>query len=450
VSIELGHGVIADGRCPMDSSLPSKTLGRRIMRRTILSSARCSVSPGYSSPWRGLRLHQGTEFTAVFAIVAMLVFSLTAFSRGHAAPAQTATPSSRAASAQQQALQSKHNEGSLMILGGNPGTTYFNVVHDMVSAVAGNDDLRLIAVDAPGGIESLRDLLLLRGIDLALVPENVLDYAETMASFGPGLHDRLTYITQLYGEEVHLLAGPGVYSVENLRGKKVAVAPGDGNAEFTGRDLLRRLRIEAEIVKVAAADAIDDVQSGTVAALLLMGGKPLRFVAGLPKNGSLRLLALPFTQALQDDYSPSSFRADDYPSLIPEGRTIDTVSVNAVLVTNNPAKSAASDRRLARFVPALFGALSDLAGPQRHPKWSEVNLAATLPRWPRLPVAKEWLDKTLREQTASVQKDFEQFLRANSPRGAPQRSPEERRQLFEEYLRWTRAATGAPKLERAQ
>jgi uncharacterized protein len=120
-----------------------------------------------------------------------------------------------------------------------------------------------------------------------------------------------------------------------------------------------------------------------------------------------------------------------------------------VLVTNNPAKSVASDRRLARFVPALFGALSDLAGPQRHPKWNEVNLAATLPRWSRFPVAKEWLDKILREQTASVQKDFEQFLRINSPRGAPQRSPEERRELFEEYLRWTRPATGAPK-ERAQ
>jgi uncharacterized protein len=157
------------------------------------------------------------------------------------------------------------------------------------------------------------------------------------------------------------------------------------------------------------------------------------------------LLALPFTQALGDDYSPSSFRMDDYPSLIPEGQTIDTVSVNAVLVANNPAKSDASTRRIARFVPALFGALSDLGSPQRHPKWSEVNLAATLPRWPRFPIAKELLEKNLHEQTASVQRDFEQFLRVNSPRGSPGRSAEERRRLFEEYLKWTRASTGTPK-----
>jgi hypothetical protein len=197
------------------------------------------------------------------------------------------------------------------------------------------------------------------------------------------------------------------------------------------------------VVKVAAADAIDDVRSGTFAALVLMGGKPLRFVAALPKDGSLRLLALPST--LGDDYSPSSFSADDYPALISAERTIDTVSVSAVLVANNAAKSWESTRRIAKFVPAFFGALSELAGPRWHPKWSEVNLAATLSRWPRFPTAKEWLDRTLREQTASVQREFDQFLQVNSPKWSPTPSPEERRQLFEEYLKWTRAARGAPR-----
>jgi uncharacterized protein len=409
-----------------------------MMLPRILLSARFSAARAYSSPQL-----RDTKFIIVFVIATILVFSLMSFSGGRGALAQTALQ--RALLAQQQALQKKHNEGSVLILGGSPGTTYFNVVHDMAAAVVGNDDLRLIAVDAPGGIESLGDLLFLRGIDLALVPENVLNYADAMTSFGPGLRERLTYITQLYGEEVHFLAGPDVNSLENLRGKKVAVPPEDGNAEFTTRDLFRRLRIQAEIVRVASADAIDDVRSGTFAALALMGGKPLRFVAGLPKDGSLHLLAVPFTPALGDDYSPGSFRVDDYPSLIPEGQTVDTVAVNAVLVANNPAKSDASTRRIARFVPALFGALSDLGGPQRHPKWSEVNLAAALPRWTRFPIAKELLEKTLREQTASVQRDFEQFLLANSPRGSPGRSPEERRRLFEEYLKWTRTSTGAPK-----
>src|SRR6266853_6381861 len=446
---------------------------RSVRERAILLSARSSVVRAYSSRPRMLRL-------VPFIVIAILFFPLIASLKEQAALAQTypaqtypgqsspgqtypgqtypqsypahayraraqaSRASRRAVLAQQQAPERKYNEGRLMILGGYPGTTYFNLVHDMAAALAGSDDLRLIAVDAPGGIESLRDLLLLRGVDLALVPENVLDYADAMASLGPGLRERLTYITRLYGEEIHILVGPGAYSIENLSGKKIAVPPEDGNAEFTVRDLLRRLHIEAEVVKVAAADAIDEIRSGTLAALVLVGGKPLRLVAGLPKDGSLRLLALPSTQALGDGYSPSSFRADDYPALIPDGQTIETVSVGAVLVANNTVKSEESNGRIARFVPAFFGALSELAGPRWHPKWGEVNLAATLGKWPRFPAAKEWLDKTLREQTASVQRVFDEYLRANSRAGSPALTFAARRQLFEEYLKWTRSATGAP------
>jgi hypothetical protein len=85
--------------------------------------------------------------------------------------------------------------------------------------------------------------------------------------------------------------------------------------------------------------------------------------------------------------------------------------------------------------------LSELAGPQRHPKWGGVNLAATLTGWLRAAAAKEWLDRTTQEQSASVEKAFEAFLSA-TPR-SPTISPKARRQLFEEYVRWMRNSTGA-------
>jgi uncharacterized protein len=326
-----------------------------------------------------------------------------------------------------------------MILGGYPGTPYFNIVHDMVAALTRNSDLRLIAVDAPGGMDSLRDLVFLRGIDLALVPGNVLAYADATPSLVPGLRERLAYITELYGEEIHILAGAGISSMESLNSRKIAVPPEDGNAEFAVRDLLRRLHIDAEVVKVEVSDAI-----GAVAALVLVGGKPLRFVAGLPKDGSLHLLTLPATQALGDGYAPSSFGAEDYPTMIPDGQTINTVSVSAVLLANNAAKPDESYQRIARFIPVFFGSLSEFSALHGQPKWSDVNLAATLDKWPRFPAAQDWLDTALREQSASVQKDFEEFLRLNRPAGSSARSPAERRQLFEEYLKWTRSATRAP------
>jgi TRAP-type uncharacterized transport system substrate-binding protein len=377
------------------------------------------------------------------AALAALLFSLVAWPAGPAAFAQTAKATQRSSPSPQQALQKKHNDNTLMVLGGYPGTSYFAIAHDIAAALGGADGLRLLALDAPGGTDSLQDLLLLRGIDLALVPANALVFANAAGAFGPGLPERVGYVTELYGEEVHILAGPGIGSFENLRGRKIAVPPADGNAEFTIRDLLRRHHVEAEVVKMAPADAVDEVRSGTIAALVLMGGKPLRFVAGLPKDGSLHLVPLPSTPALEDVYSPAGLRADDYATVIPPGQTIDTVAVSAVLVANNAAKWEDSSRRLARFVPAFFAALSELAGPQRHPKWGEVNLAATLAGWSRTAAAKDWLDQIRQEQTASVQKVFEDFLRASSAPGSPPPSPKQRSQLFEEFVKWTRSSTGA-------
>jgi hypothetical protein len=93
-----------------------------------------------------------------------------------AALARTPIKLQRSLRAQQQAQQRKLNEGSLIILAGFPGTPYFEEVHDIAAALDGSDGLRLIGVDAAGGIGSLQDLLqdlmLLRGIDLALVPAN--------------------------------------------------------------------------------------------------------------------------------------------------------------------------------------------------------------------------------------------------------------------------------------
>jgi len=375
-----------------------------------------------------------------FIAVAVLFFPLWGWFTGQAFAQKpnTLTPALLA-------QQKKHNETALMILGGFPGTPYFGLAHDIATAL-GSRGPRLLAVDAPGGTESLRDLLLLRGVDLALVPANALAYANETTSLGPGLQQRLSYITQLYGEEVHILVGHGIRSLGDLNGKKIAVPPRDGNSEFTAHDLLRRFRINAEVVEVAAPDAIDEVRSGTFAALLLVGGKPLRFVAGLPKDGSLRLLAVPSTQPLGDGYSPTGLRSDDYPTLIPDEQTIDTVSVSVLIVANNTAKSDESNRRITRFIPAFFYALSDLTGPQWHPKWSEVNLAAPFAGWSRFAAAEEWLDRAKREQMALIQRGFEEFLSATRSPGSPALSPKARSELFEEFARWTRNSMGKPGL----
>src|SRR4029453_18063033 len=133
-------------------------------------------------------------------VLATLLLQLVVLMAGHEALAQ----SSKDLLAQQRALQKKLNDSALMILAGHQGTTYYTMARDIAAGLAGRDDIRLIAMDAAGGTESLRDLLFLRSVDLALVPANVLVDANTSATFGPGLPQRLPSMPNPLGETVLL------------------------------------------------------------------------------------------------------------------------------------------------------------------------------------------------------------------------------------------------------
>jgi uncharacterized protein len=67
-----------------------------------------------------------------------------------------------------------------------------------------------------------------------------------------------------------------------------------------------------------------------------------------------------------------------------------------------------------------------------------VNLAADLPGWKRFPEAQDWLDnhRPPAPQVSAQQADFDQFL-AQRAGGVPDLStPQQRDQLFREFLQW--------------
>ena len=190
------------------------------------------------------------------------------------------------------------------------------------------------------------------------------------------------------------------------------------------------------------ADAIDKVRAGSLAAALLVGGKPLPQLARLARDGSVRLLNLSFAGSFDEAYSPAVLVADDYPALVPPGQMVETLAVSPVLLTNSGKGSEETARRVAKVIPVLFGALSGLALSDRHPKWREVNLAATLPGWSRFAAAEEWLAKAREQQAGSLQKRFEDFLRLTRQPGATDLSAAEQKKLFDEFVGWTRKSLG--------
>ena len=87
---------------------------------------------------------------------------------------------------------------------------------------------RLLPVVGKGSLQNIVDLRALRGIDMAILQVDVLEYARQQNMF-PGLGGSLTYVTKLYNEEFHLLARRGINTIADLANQKVNVdVPGAG------------------------------------------------------------------------------------------------------------------------------------------------------------------------------------------------------------------------------
>jgi TRAP transporter TAXI family solute receptor len=338
----------------------------------------------------------------------------------------------------QQARRLKHNHDTLIVAASRPGAAYLAMANDLAIAVDGNGSLRILPIAAEGGLENLRDLLLLRGVDMAIVAANVLAHARATKALGDTLSQRIAYVAPLYGEEVHIVAGRDIASIGDLRGKKVAVPPGDGTGQFTARDIFERLGVGVESVPMEAAEALEEIRSGTLAAAVLVAGKPATLVAALPKDGSLRLLSLPSSATLGEGYSPAVLLAEDYPALIPPEAIVETVAVRAVLVASSDKARDESARRIATHVPALFDAIARLAASPGHAKWRDVNLGTVLPGWRRVAAAEAWLSKASEQQWHLLKNQFDQYLRERKEPASSELSTVRRKKLFDEFQSWAR------------
>src|SRR5689334_21093541 len=75
---------------------------------------------------------------------------------------------------------------------------------DLVPVFAGAP-LRVVPVIGRGPVQNVADLLAREGVDVALVPSDVLPYLRRIRSL-PQADQALLYIAELYREEVHVLA----------------------------------------------------------------------------------------------------------------------------------------------------------------------------------------------------------------------------------------------------
>jgi uncharacterized protein len=336
------------------------------------------------------------------------------------------------------AIKERKNGWTVGVAGGLIDGTYMRFADELAKVLDDGDNLRIMPIVSYGAASNLEDLIYLRGVDVAITQSDVFEYFRTERKT-PDLQNKINYILRLPIAELHILAKTDIQSIEDLRGKKVNFGPAGSGSSLTGTIVFQRLGVKVEQVLIDQQSGLQKLQSGELAALVRVVGKPVEFFNRIPPNSGLHLVPIPFTKMFADYYTLGEFDAKDYPSLIAEGQTVNTIAVPAVLAVFNWPKGSDRYRRVERFVERLFAKWDSFQVAPRHPKWRDVNLAATVPGWTRWSVAEQMFER-MRSGREALSRDFQTFL-GQGGTNMPQ-SEADRDALFRQFLRWREQQSG--------
>jgi uncharacterized protein len=274
------------------------------------------------------------------------------------------------------------NGGVVGVISGGVTGTYIRIAADLANALDDGYALRVLPIIGKGSVRNIEDLLLLRGVDLAIVQSDVLDFYKR-AELVPNIESKLRYVAKLYNEEVHVLARSEYVTIDDLAGKRVNFGT-DGSGTFmTASIIFDDLGIDVDVQSDPEPIALERLRAGELDALVFVGGKPVELIAAIGQAEPLHLLAIP-NERIKAAYVPSELTAEAYPNLIEPKAPVPTVAVSAVLAAYNWPDGHPRRQKLNRFIRSFTANFDSLLKPPFHPKWREINLAAEVPGWRRI------------------------------------------------------------------
>ena len=285
------------------------------------------------------------------------------------------------------------NANTLTLITGTIGGTYVQFGADLSSVLDDGERLRVLPIVGRGSVQSIADILLLQGVDLAIVRADSLSYLEHKG-IAHDIRRQLTYVTKLYNEEMQIIAPLSVRNLRDLDGKRVSVDLPDGSTFVTALAVFERLGLRADNFSyIEQRIAMEKLKKGEIDAVIVVGGKPYESVSNFENDGRFHLVSVDYERPLRTEYLPATMTSTDYPKLIAEGDKVDTIAVPAVLAAYNWAPNTDRYHKLSLFIDAFFSKFPTFQNPPFHPKWKEVSLATPLPGWQRFPAAQQWLDQ---------------------------------------------------------
>ncbi len=387
------------------------------------------------------RLKRGTSVMRIALAVGVCLIAVGAAAAPRAKDAvksDTSVVTPAAAQSTRDKLRARMNENVVTIMAGSPSGTDLAVVQDLAEVLDDGDALRVLPMVGRGPAQNIKDVMFLRGVDMGVTQANILKHYAKTGELGANFIDQVAYIAKLFNEELHVLVRSDVNDIHELEGKAVNFGAEGSGTEITGHLVFAALGIAAKEMHLSDDDAIQELKSGEIAASITVTGKPAPALANIKDASGLKLLAVPYAKELEDSYYPATFTHDDYPELVPQGGRVDTVSVCAVLVSFNWPGDSVRYAKIGNFVNRFFSHFDAFLKPPHHPKWREVNFAATLEGWHRSPLSQAWIERVKQAADGASRSHFDAFLaQASGSRETPI-SDAERTDLFRAFIEWNK------------
>jgi uncharacterized protein len=354
------------------------------------------------------------------------------------APAQT-IPKSLQDPAGEAVIRNRKNAWTVGVAGGLFGGTQLRQVDEMARVVQDGDNMRVMPFISQGSATNLEDLLYLRGIDVVVTQADVFEFFRKQRGT-PNLEQRVHYIFRFPPSETHILARKEIRRMEDLRGKKVHFGSDGAAGTLTGPIIFQRLGIQVQQVDGSMDNptGMQKVLSGEIDAVVRVTPKPVQYVSSIPASSGLHLVPIPFSAKFGDYYALGDFTSEDYPNIVPEGSRVDTIAVPSVLAVYNWPKDNERYRVVERFVQRLFANWDKLLQPPNHPKWKDINLAATVEGWTRFAVAEQELQSKYGGKLPAqqdIQREFQAFTNGTTSSRSPI-SQREHDALFQQFIQW--------------
>jgi TRAP-type uncharacterized transport system substrate-binding protein len=327
------------------------------------------------------------------------------------------------------------NNWTLGLAGGLPEGTFIRFAAEIARNVNDPAEMRVLPVITQGATDNVKDLLYLKGIDVAITNADVLDYFKNQERI-PNIEKRINFISEMVISEVHLVVRPEINSIKDLQGRKVSLGAKGAGQSTTGPIVFKRLGVTPEFVYVNNALALEQMKKGEIDAIVNNGAKPLDLLTKFKNDGNFKFLPIPIDR-FDEYYIPSTLTNQDYPEFIKPGEKVETLGVQTVLAVYNWGRESDRYRRVQRFIERYFDLFEKLHAPPYHPKWKSVNLAANVPGWIRYNVAEEKL-KLMAGAKQPAPIETSQARQSRAIRMGGPGDPADQEKLFQQFLEWSK------------